>query len=211
LSGDPLGSSETLLNVALFVPAGMAWTWLLGRPWRVLGALVAGSLAVEILQAVLGVGTTDVSDVAANTVGAAIGVGVASLTRRVTRRQAGAARTGVDRCRHRCGRGGPRQRRAAARRSNRQRSIEDELRARFANTTKAEVDAMLADTTGTGAEELFSAISVRSDGVRTTSDATELRYPATFFSLDRCVYVTWTADGVAFRGASGDACGAVLS
>ena len=94
--------------------------------------------------------------------------------------------------------------------ANRQRSVEDELRERFAGTSKAEVDAMLADMTGNGPEELFSAISVRSDGVRTTPAATELRYPATFFSLERCVFVTWTAAGVTFRRAAGNACSTLL-
>ena len=44
MSSDPLGS-QVVLNVALFVPAGAAWTWLVDRPWRVLAALVAGSLS----------------------------------------------------------------------------------------------------------------------------------------------------------------------
>jgi hypothetical protein len=208
LSSDPLGSSQILLNVVLFVPAGVAWTWLLARPARVLAALVAGSLVIELTQAVLGVGAADVGDLAANAVGAAIGVGAAVLIRRVTRRQAGAPRIAGWRAVAVCG--------AAVLvvvaglflgAANRQRSVENALRERFAGTTKAEVDAMLAD----GPEELFSAISVRSDGARTTPDATELRFPATFFNLDRCVFVSWTSDGVAFKKASGDACSTVLS
>jgi hypothetical protein len=91
LSTDPLGS-QVALNVALFVPAGAAWTWLLDRPWRVLAGLVAGSFAVELVQAVLGIGAADVADVAANTVGAAVGVGVAVLIRHASRRPAGTRR-----------------------------------------------------------------------------------------------------------------------
>ena len=210
LSGDPVGSSEILLNVALFVPVGAAWTWLLGRPWIVLATLATGSLAVETAQSVTGAGAADVADLAANTVGAAIGVGAAMLIRRVRRRPrasrvawwkvvaAGGAAVVV------VGAG------LLLGAENRQRSVEDELRERFAGTSKAEVDAMLADMTGNGPEELFSAISARSDGVRTTPDATELRYPATFFSLHRCVFVTWTADGVTFRRAAGKACSTLL-
>jgi hypothetical protein len=210
LSSDPLGS-QIALNVALFVPAGAAWTWLLDRPWRVLAALVAGSFAVELTQAVLGVGAADVADVAANAVGAAIGVGIAVLIRHASRRPAGARRVV----------GWPVVIAAGAvvlavgaglmlGAANRQRSVEDELRQRFTSTTKAEVDAWLGDATGRGADELFSAISVRADGTRTTPDVTELRYPAKFLGLDRCVFVTWTADTVTFRKASGGACSAVL-
>ena len=210
LSGDPVGSSEILLNVALFVPVGAAWTWLLGRPWIVLATLATGSLAVETAQSVIGAGTADVADLAANTVGAAIGVGAATLVRRV-RRQPGASRVAWWKV---VAAGGAAVVVVGAGlllgAENRQRSVEGELRERFAGTSKAEVDALLADMTGNGPEELFSAISVRSDGVRTTPDATELRYPATFFSLHRCVFVTWTADGVTFRRAAGNACSTLL-
>jgi hypothetical protein len=208
LSTDPLGS-QVALNVALFVPAGAAWTWLLDRPWRVLAGLVAGSFAVELVQAVLGVGAADVADVAANTVGAAIGVGVAVLIRHASRRPAGTRRlvgwpviTAAGAIVLATGAG------LMLGAASRQRSVEDELRQRFATTTKAEVDAVLTDSTARGADELFSAISVR-DGTRTTPDVTELRYPATFFGLHRCVFVTWAADTVAFRKASGGACSTV--
>ena len=50
---------------------------------------------------------------------------------------------------------------------------------------------------------------VRADGV-TSDDRVELRYPATFFSLHRCVYVTWTTTTMEIRNASGDDCSRLI-
>ena len=208
LSRDPLGSSQFLLNVVLFVPAGLVWTWVVKRPTAVLACLVGVSLLIECAQGITGAGVTDVADLAANGIGAALGVGVAALVSAVVRSKgvviSGRAQIlaivatsafvvlsvsgwfiGA---------------------SQRQQSVEDELQRRFANTTTDDIDALLAEDP----EQLWSAISARSDGSRHLDDAIEVRYPATFFSLHRCVFVTWTKTSVTFRKASGDDCTAFL-
>lgn len=67
-------SIEFWLNVALFVPAGVAWTLLTRRPWPTLAGLAVVSMAIETVQAATVVGAADITDVAANTIGAAFGV-----------------------------------------------------------------------------------------------------------------------------------------
>ncbi|MDW3214106.1 MAG: VanZ family protein [Ilumatobacteraceae bacterium] len=69
------------LNVALFVPAATGWTVLTGRPAVVSGVLVALVLAIETLHATVLSGAGDPTDVVANVLGIAIGVGLAMTTR----------------------------------------------------------------------------------------------------------------------------------
>lgn len=208
LSRDPLGDSQFLLNIVLFVPAGLVWTWVVKRPLAVLLSLVGVSLLIEGLQGVTGAGVTDIADLVANGTGAALGVGLATLVGAVVRSRgtafssrtltlAGAATSALV---------------VVAvsgwfiGASQRQQSVEDELQRRFADTTTDDVDALLAEDP----ELLWSAVSVRSDGSRHLDDIIEVRYPATFFSLQRCVFVTWTKTSVTFKKASGDDCTAFL-
>jgi len=51
LRSDPFGSSQFILNVVLFVPAGIAWTWMTRRPVVVTAALV-GVFAAALLARV---------------------------------------------------------------------------------------------------------------------------------------------------------------
>lgn len=204
LSRDPLGSSQFVLNVVLFVPAGLVWTWVVRRSLAVLAALIAGSLLIESVQGVTGVGASDVADLVANGLGAGMGVGAAVLVRELVRtrglefssrtnRLAGVA-TAVCLVTLFAG--------WFVGASRRQDSVEHALRQRFANTTIDDVDAWLADDP----ELLWSAVSDRSDGSRRFEEAIEVRYPATFFSLHRCVFVTWTNTSVTFTKASGRDC-----
>lgn len=221
--GDLLGSGQFLLNIALFVPAGVAWTWVTGRPLRTLVGLVGLTVLIESVQGITGVGVADITDVAANSLGAALGVsagaittaalvrsGVANRTPQSSRRRSFVAAglvvvvaialtaliTGADR---------------------RQARIHDELEDVFAETTYDEIAAaVLGDPDDTtrpddGAkfvegEQIFGAISVRSSGARYTDDRIEMRWPALFFGFRRCVFVTWTPSGVEFRDVSGRAC-----
>jgi len=193
LSRDPLGSSQFVLNIVLFVPAGATWTWIARRPLRVLLALAATSLVVESVQGVTGVGANDVADVVANAIGAAIGVGLASIVLavvdhkaiRMTRRAQWSvvmAVTGVVVLVVTSWLIGA---------SRRQNSVENALRDRFEGTTRHIVEAMISENP----ESVWRAGIDRSDGTRRSHGALEVRYPATFFSLDRCVYVVWTEIG----------------
>ena len=200
---DPLGSSQFLLNVALFVPAGLAWSWITRRPARVAIALAAGSLAIESVQAITGAGAADLADLVANGLGGAIGATTYALLRRrpmperwATPRHRAIA-TGV----------------AAAvvlattaawfvGASRNQQRTEDALRAAFTGTDRADIEARLASDPSS----VFGAVTDFADGTRHRDEALEIRYPADFFGLHRCVFVGWTDDGVEFRPASGDSC-----
>lgn len=202
LSRDPLGSSQFLLNVALFVPAGAAWTWVTGRPWRVLAGLAALSLGVEIVQALTGSGANDLVDLVANVTGAGSGVLLARATgpargrdpstpRRRRRRLVGLLVVSVVLLSAWIAGASQRQDRLAA-----------ELTERFADTTRAEVEAALDEDP----EAVFGAVSVRADGMTRSAGQVIVRYPATFFSLHRCVLMIWEAGPVEVTRASGDEC-----
>ena len=82
-------AAELLANVALFVPLGLLGALLLPRRrwWTALLALVALSVTIETVQGlVLPYRIASAHDVLANTLGAAVGVGLALLVR--TRRAA---------------------------------------------------------------------------------------------------------------------------
>jgi hypothetical protein len=210
---DLVGSSQFLLNVALFVPAGVAWTLVTGRPFRTFGGLLGLTMLIESVQGATGVGGADIADVVANAIGAALGVAAAAITIASTpsnqRRAIVAAGlvvavavtatalvTGADR---------------------RQAEIHDQLETVFADTTYDEINAVLNadvdnpapfddDARFVDSEQIFGAISVRSVGARYSTDQIELRWPALYFGFRRCVFVTWTPSGVDFSDASGRVC-----
>jgi hypothetical protein len=209
LSGDPFGSSQFVLNLVLFVPAGAAWTVFTRHARRVTFVLAVGSMAIECVQAVAGLGANDVVDLAANTLGAGLGAAAATLglwvaerrqitwTRRRQWAMVAVAATGF-------GLVGTAWLAGA---SHRQSVLLGELRAKFGATTKADVDSWLNDSDGNDADlQVFSAIPTRSDGVRTSGTATQVRWPATFFGLHRCVMVVWADQTVSFRRESGAVC-----
>lgn len=221
--GDLLGSSQFLLNIALFVPAGLAWTWLTRRPIQTFLALTGFSMLIESVQAVAGLGGADITDIVANTIGAALGVTAAAIFV-----------CGTDRTKRSERQPGDTRRRGAAvagaaalvllvlfgllaGADRRQAQIHDELENAFVDTSFDEISAALRgdpddpDRFEPGArfvdgEQIFSAISVRADGVRYADDRIELRWPARFFGFRRCVYVIWTPSAVQLRDLSGRAC-----
>lgn len=205
LSRDPLGSSQFMLNIALFVPAGMAWGWLTRRPLRALGILAGFSFLIECIQGVTGVGANDIVDLLSNISGAAIGTGVSAVVLQVRSRRASTplssrTRTVVV---------------ASAAvmcalvaigwfsgASARQTDVENSLRRAFEGTDLQAIEKRLDED----AMAVLRIDDVLSDGAIFLDGSTTYRYPATFFSLHRCVYVTWIADGVDFRKAAGSAC-----
>lgn len=221
--GNLLGSSQFLLNIALFVPAGAAWTWVTGRAGRSLAGLIALSMLIESVQGVTGLGAADITDVAANSIGAVLGVGGAAVV------VAGLERAGIDTGVRRAD-ANPRRRALVAAglvvltvtaltamlagADRRQASIRDELEDAFADSGYDEIDAVLrgdaseldADARFTDSEQVFGATSVRADGVRFGDGQIEVRWPALFFGFRRCVYVIWQPSNVEFRNLSGPAC-----
>ena len=76
--------SEVVANVLLFLPFGLylgllAPTW---PTWRIVGTVAGASLALEVAQYVLAVGSSDVTDLITNTTGSLAGVGLLVLARR---------------------------------------------------------------------------------------------------------------------------------
>jgi Glycopeptide antibiotics resistance protein len=209
LSTDPLGSSQFLLNVVLFIPAGLAWTLLLRRPLVAWLALAGASLAIEVVQAVTYVGAPDIADAVANSIGAMIGlvsaVTVDAFTSRTLARPTRRARVTI------AGVAGaiillavPAWFLGASRH---QQSVEDELRAAFEGTDRAAVEALI----DSDPEEVFGAIGGWADGTWRSGQVLEIRYPAAFFGLQRCVFVRWDSTSVEFRRASGEGCTELIS
>ena len=206
LRSDPFGSSQFILNVVLFVPAGVMWTGMTRRPAVVAAALVALSVLIESVQAVTGLGAPDVADLVANSIGALVGAFAAALLARLRPRAEGTL--------------SPRKQAMAAvavlalatvglalvlvGAGRHQQSLRRELQTAFAGTTKADVDRWNAD--GTMLQEVFAAVSAFADGTQYSPDEVKVRYPAPFFGLHRCVFVIWTPTAVEFKLGSGDAC-----
>lgn len=202
LSRDPLGSSQFVLNVVLFVPAGVAWTLLTRRPLLVLAALSTGSLMIECIQAMTGAGANDLADVVANSIGAVLGVGGAgafgsSVGARTwsSRRRSVTAAVGFVL-------GSAIVSAWLVGASHRQDRVAVELQAEFAGTTRSDVLALL----DSDPERVFGAVEARADGTEYLDTEVVVRYPATFFGLHRCVYVVWTDRTVSFEKSSGHDC-----
>ena len=220
---DIFGSSQFLLNVALFIPAGLAWTWVTNRPLRTLAGLVGLTMAIESVQAVTGAGGPDITDVAANSMGAALGVGAAATATAVLVRAGLATADKPD----------PRRRALVAAglvvavvvastalftgADRRQTDIRNELETAFSGTTYDDIAAVLLrdpdnsekfdeDARFVDPAQIYGAISVRSSGQRDTPGQIEVRWPAVFFGFRRCVYATWTSSDLDFRNASGQEC-----
>ncbi|WP_207632168.1 VanZ family protein [Occultella kanbiaonis] len=75
---------EVVANAAFFVPFGIylalfapAWRW-----WQGVAVAAGASVALEVAQYVLAVGSSDVTDLIANAAGALAGIGVIALVRR---------------------------------------------------------------------------------------------------------------------------------
>ena len=65
------------LNVVLFVPAAVGWTLFTMRPFAVAAVLLLVVIAIETLQATVLSGAGDPTDLVANALGVALGVGAA--------------------------------------------------------------------------------------------------------------------------------------
>lgn len=76
---DKLDFGEMIQNAMAFVPLGvLVYTIWQEKSWKLkLGVIVVTSVMLEVLQYILGVGASDITDVITNTFGGAVGLGVA--------------------------------------------------------------------------------------------------------------------------------------
>lgn len=74
---------EVLANVMIFVPSGVYLGLLapLTRWWRLAGTIAGASLTFEVVQYLLAVGRTDLTDVVANTAGGVVGLALVGMVR----------------------------------------------------------------------------------------------------------------------------------
>lgn len=80
-----LHTSEIINNILIFVPVGI-YTCMLKQDWSITKKISVAffiSLAVEVLQFVLAIGATDITDLIGNTIGGVIGIGVFYLFTRL--------------------------------------------------------------------------------------------------------------------------------
>ncbi len=201
--------TEVWLNVVLFVPVSGLATLLWRAPWRTVGAALLLSLAIEIVQPLVGVGANDLMDLVANTAGALIGAGagtvlllIADLVRdrrlalqRVARVMvsllAGVAVLV----------GAP-----AWAASSRQTAAVAHLEELFGGTTLADLEA---NREGPWAEKLqrFYLESGRPTQVSRHSDSlARIRYTWNIYFAVRCVYADWTPEGFTATPRSGTVC-----
>ncbi len=83
LWGDAISIDKPwVLNVGLFVPAGLTVALVFPKATRVVAGLIALSVAIEFVQRWLMLGAADPADIIANYVGAVIGVACAKVLRR---------------------------------------------------------------------------------------------------------------------------------
>jgi hypothetical protein len=202
---DPLNSDQIRLNVLLFVPAGYFLARVRRRPVVCWALLLALSLGVEVLQAVLGVGANDISDVVANALGAGLGTAAAALVSWVR----------------------PGERRVAGRHvvgwcgawlvvvilivaaaqllaEQRARHLQEVLTRTFAGSTLADYRRWESEDLVTA--RVFDVVSPRADGVEQQPDRVVVRYPASVLGAQRCALVTWRDGGVSTAVARGATC-----
>ena len=80
-----IDTSEIINNIIVFIPIGI-YVCMLKKDWSILKKISVGffiSLGIEVLQFVLAIGATDITDLIGNTLGGIIGIGVFYLFSKV--------------------------------------------------------------------------------------------------------------------------------
>ena len=205
-----------LLNVLLFVPGGVFLTVALRRPVAVFVGLASMSLAIETIQSLTRLGTADVRDLVANTIGAAVGVVVASV---IVRRRADDAsplteaeqrsldsRTAFAAIVAIAIVGGVTWFGVGAVADIRQDRLADDLTAAFDGTTASDISGELASDAGF--DRLMEMGPSRPDYIGEVGDTGmyEGRWSTDFVGLHRCVIVRWTDGELTTRETSGRTC-----
>jgi glycopeptide antibiotics resistance protein len=81
------GMSETVSNVVTFIPFGLLLSLNFKKAalWRLLIVVFGFSVAVETLQFILAIGTTDATDVVTNTLGGLVGIVLYRLANKIVK------------------------------------------------------------------------------------------------------------------------------
>ena len=82
--------SEIINNIVVFIPVGI-YVCMLKKDWPILKKISVGffiSLGIEVLQFVLAIGATDITDLIGNTFGGIVGIGVFYLFSKVFKNKA---------------------------------------------------------------------------------------------------------------------------
>ncbi len=201
--------TDVALNIVLFVPPAFFGTLLWPAPLRVTGIAALSSLAIEVVQPLIGVGANDAMDLLANTAGALIGAGTATAVRllrdlfvgrRVSLARAAKLGVGVA-VAAAIGLGGP-----AWSASARQAAAAERLEQLFAGSTLADFERH-RDTTWDDRLTEFFRQSGRPTvvGYRGEGKALE-RYTWEVYFAVRCVVAEWTPDGFTTTKLGGGAC-----
>ena len=206
-------SDQVLLNVLLFAPAGFAWTLARRRPYVVWLGLTGLSLLIELTQGVTGVGASDVADLIANSVGAAVGAtaawGVALFV--AARRGARPGRRAVlTRAALLVGAATVLVVSVTVGADRRQARLVTELESLYRTSSFEQFMGWeSAEERGKNlllTKNVFDKTSVRSDGTHYGDRSVSIRYPASFFGIHRCVFAIWAPGSFSVRRGSGSAC-----
>lgn len=200
---------EWLLNVLLFVPAGLFVARANRRPLRTIAGLVALSFVIELVQGFTGLGFADPADLVANSIGAVAGALLAVLLRLVwpvdpdrrwSRRGVVFACVAVVALAGVSWLGGQ----AAA--NTRQAQLADRLVHAFEGTTSADVAALMASPDGMS--RLAAAAKAWPDyvGEVGSSGEWEGRWSTDVLALYRCVLVRWSEHDVTVHNLGGSGC-----
>lgn len=203
---DP-ANSEWLLNVVLFVPAGLAWTAVTRNAPLTLVWLAMLSFLIETVQSITGAGAPDPADLVANSTGALIGVVLGALWVLANGRGEGISPRGVlvgsigvvavvvglfvtvqvlaDR---------------------RIDKLDRELHTQFDSATRSIIGS--GEDSGATFQEFMAMTSVRPDSIVYSDDnrVADVRYAIEYFGVHRCVFVQFSADGTTFRREGGTTC-----
>jgi len=205
-----------LLNMLLFVPAGVFLTVALRRPVAVLVGLASMSFAIEAIQSLTRLGTADVRDLVANTIGAAVGVVLATV---IVRRRADDAPPLTEAEQRSLDSratlaaivviavvGGVTWFGVGAVADLRQDRLVDDLTAAFDGTTAADIAIELGSDAGF--DRLVQRGPSRPDYIGEVGDTGmyEGRWSTVFVGLHRCVIVRWSDDELTTRETSGRTC-----
>lgn len=213
LADNPFTRPDIWLNFLLFVPVGLLLVLLTGRFWWSVAGIFAGTMLIELSQGLFHLGAPDVADLITNfaggLAGATLAVAISSLVsipgvRRRPRRDlvialGGAAVTGAL---------------AAlvipAVAQWQQHTLYQQASQTFDTTDLTEYTRWQQSGPDIVEQRLFSALSVRVDDSR--GDPTpQLRWPATFLGVRRCVVAEFRPQGVAVTRRSGDSCSQPLA